>query len=623
VVFLLASLLAAASPAGAWLYPEHRAMSARGIEKLDPRRRGQLDRLWMEARRGYEARLCEQSDAGDQGEKPACIDYAAWPAIAGDHSCSPETMLQTILQSDWILNVAAISARMAAKIAGSKTEDLRRNWMVDGDLRLTRADREYTTRALTNQAHFVLPRESQDPAAYVPLALGSGAQLNAYAAYVLFHVAALHTAATLDEQTDAAQRSALARRLAALEGFALHFLEDSFAAGHIAGSWGSPAERRGTHDYYNEHGLDTETWGHKEILLFGDGHMREGDLERAGAAVRASLEQLAEAAQADTDLHRLLASTVPPPEIMDGTFDVCKAVRSPEWRTPDPVIVSLESVLREAPIPYRGPGYASLPRFRAEIGSFLGLASGISGTGAGGGFTSSGSGGVQGQLDLGVRIGVGLDGVLGDSGDGLIFLQAGVLGQSKSTGTCDPCPSDPVVQQFAPGVPARAGYQFRLRVPFWLIPGDLLLAAPVLALTSKDTLQKMGITAADGGLIPWQAGLQTPIGRVQIMAGREVSATLFGFGTKDAFVGVFDTPDGRIFAPVAVKSVQWDFPLLEIRPFREYGARYTYATLVQIGAGFDKPVDAEVVGRPDLGQPPLKTRYFGFLRIFFDGRRYF
>jgi hypothetical protein len=624
VVLLLALFLAgSASPARAWLYPEHRAITARGIDTLDPRHRAQLDRLWMEARKGYESRLCEQPDAGDQGQKPACIDYAAWPAISGDHSCSPETMLQTVLESDWILKVAAITARMAAKIAASKNEAERRNWTVDGDLRLTRTDPEYTTRAVTNTAHFLLPRESEDPAAYVPLALGAGAELNAYGTYVLFHIAAMHTAATVEEQTDPAQRSALARRLAALEAFALHFLEDSFAAGHIAGSWGSTAERRGTHDYYNEHGLDTETWGHKRILLFGDGHMTEADLERGGEAVRASLEELAQAAQPDTDVHRLLASTVPPPEVLNGKFDVCKGGRAPEWKTPDPVILLVARVLRESPIPYRGPGYASLPRFRAEIGPFIGLASGISAAGAGGGFTSAGNGGFQGQLDLGVRVGVGLEGVLGDSGDGLIFLQFGVLGQSKSTSTCTQCPNDPVLQQFAPGVPARSGYQFRLRVPFWLIPGDLLLAAPVLAFTSKDTLTEMGITAVDGGLIPWQAGLQTPVGRVQVMAGREVGATLFGFGTKDAFVAAFDTNRGRIFAPIAIKSIQWDFPLLEIRPFREYGARFTYATLVQVGAGFDKPLDAEVVGRPELGPPPLKTRYFGFVRIFFDGRRYF
>jgi hypothetical protein len=34
------------------------------------------------------------------------------------------------------------------------------------------------------------------------------------------------------------------------EAFALHFLEDSFAAGHVAGNWGSTAGK-GTHAYYS------------------------------------------------------------------------------------------------------------------------------------------------------------------------------------------------------------------------------------------------------------------------------------------------------------------------------------------------------------------------------------
>ena len=40
------------------------------------------------------------------------------------------------------------------------------------------------------------------------------------------------------------------------EAFALHFLEDGFSAGHVAGIWGNAALRKGTHDYYDEHGLE-------------------------------------------------------------------------------------------------------------------------------------------------------------------------------------------------------------------------------------------------------------------------------------------------------------------------------------------------------------------------------
>ena len=78
------------------------------------------------------------------------------------------------------------------------------------------------------------------------------------------------------------------------EGFALHFLEDTFAAGHVAGTWGDVSQRKGTHDYYNEAGLEVFTWGGGSMsaVLMGDAHMRREDTERAAGAVRDSLAQV-------------------------------------------------------------------------------------------------------------------------------------------------------------------------------------------------------------------------------------------------------------------------------------------------------------------------------------------
>ena len=99
--------------------------------------------------------------------------------------------------------------------------------------------------------------------------------------------------------------------------------------------------------------------------------------------------------------------------------------------------------------------------------------------------------------------------------------------------------------------------------------------------------------------------------------------TLFGYGTKDAFAAVVGDPEDPDVIPLAVKSLQWDFPVLEYRPFREYGTRYTFATFLQLGLGFDHPISAVIVDQPGVPAPPLQNRYFGYLRIFFDGRRYF
>jgi len=224
---------------------------------------------------------------------------------------------------------------------------------------------------------------------------------------------------------------------------------------------------------------------------------------------------------------------------------------------------------------------------------------------------------------VGVRLGLGLDALLGEHGDGLVFVEAAFVDQSRSSGGCPPCASDPLAEQFVPGTPARSGIQFRLRLPFWLIPGDLVLAAPVLAFIDPKTFEKMAITAADGGLIPWQRRIALPVGDFQFVAGREVGVTLFGYGTKDAFLGVVGGPENPEIVPLAVKSLQWDFPVLEYRPFREYGTRYTFATFLQFGLGFDKPISAVLVEQPGVPAPPLQTRYLAYLRIFFDGRRYF
>jgi hypothetical protein len=535
-------------------------------------------------------------------------------------------MLRVILDSRWVLNVASIAEKAGTSIANARTESDRRNAQMNGDLRLERADPDYSTRAGANNAHHLLPRTGNDPGQYVADALRAGVEPNIMGLYVLFHAAALEQAARFPAQgASASERAAEARRILALESFAFHFLEDAFAAGHIAGSWGPAAERKGTHDYYNEHGIDADTWENESLILFGDGHMRPPDLERAGDAVRISLFQVLEALVPDSPIRCDSVAIVLPEEISSGAFDVCKATAMPGWTVPPALAADLQDVVRLTPIPFRGAGYASLPRFRAEIGPFVGIASGVLAEGADGGFSANREGGLVGSLDVGLKLGVGLDALLGDSGDGLVFVQGGILLQSRSTGGCGAdCPGDPVLSQFVPGLPARSALSFRVRLPFWLIPGDLILATPILAFANPKLLEKMVIVAADGGLIPWQTKLSTPIGSLQFVAGREVAVNLFGYlGGKDAFLAVSGRGEGApIFEPVAFRSIEWNFPILELRPLREYGTRYSFSTLVQFGAGFDTPIGAEslIPGQP---VPPLKTRYFGFVRVFFDGRRYF
>jgi hypothetical protein len=92
---LLATCLGVLPPvtAFAWLYPEHRDMTALAVQRLEPAARTLLEQLWAEARAGHEARLCAPLVEMAPGN-PTCIDYAAWPAIAGDHACSARDLPQ-------------------------------------------------------------------------------------------------------------------------------------------------------------------------------------------------------------------------------------------------------------------------------------------------------------------------------------------------------------------------------------------------------------------------------------------------------------------------------------------------------------------------------------------------
>src|SRR6185369_8883756 len=116
-------------------------------------------------------------------------------------------------------------------------------------------------------------------------------------------------------------------------------------------------------------------------------------------------------------------------------FDVCKnnvLIRREEGvRAPPEILPLVADVLRTTPIPSLGPGVGSMPRFRAEVGPFIGVTGSFGLRGIDGGFVDGqGSNGWISDVDLAVRAGLGLDGVLGDSGDGLVFVSLGMRADS-------------------------------------------------------------------------------------------------------------------------------------------------------------------------------------------------
>jgi len=646
------------STAFAWVYPEHRDISIVAVDGLDLERRAQFDRLWDEARVARETRLCEQGADAKQGVTPPCIDWAALSAIAGDHSCSSQDLTAVVLGSDWVLSVADVAAQLkidlsridvlppTSQISGTKDviTDFQRhvqsekaraariNALRAADIRLQRADRQYATRASSNHAHFLLarPRADTSPQEYAGLTLKPGSDINAMGVYAWYHLSAMQKATRLaNEKLTKQEREAMTRAMLFDEAFALHFLEDMFAAGHIAGTWGDTSQRKGTHDFYNEAGIEVFPWkgGNRSMVLMGDAHMRPEDLERASAAARASLEQLL-----DSVSGRSQAANVPytpAASAQPDAFDVCKnstlvprpeplpAVTDPYWRA---YAVALGEVLQPTPIPSLGPGLGAMPRSRSEVGPFIGLAGAIDGRWISRGFSASDGGGLIGGVELDGRVGLGLDGVMGDAGDGLAFLSLGFRADSASTNSVSNTARAQAGGNLTAAIPARTGLTTRVRMPFYLVPGDLLLFSP-LYLFSRERYQDMAVVAANGGLIPWQSGLATKIGRFQFVLGRELGITFYGLGGNDRILAPSATPGGPVRV-VDYQSIMFDLPILEYRPFRSFSSDQSSSVIFQLFTGIDVPRSAKVVSPVGAPTPSLHTVFSLGVRLMFDWRYY-
>jgi hypothetical protein len=593
----------------AWVFPEHRDIAVLSVQRLDAEQQSALQKLWSEARSGHEARLCEQVADTAQAVKPTCIDYAAWTAIAGDHSCSAGDMLNTVLNAPWILGVAGVSAKLKTQLAAAERRDQRVNAVRASDLALQRTDPEYVTRASSNNAHFMLARPdvAMEPKTYGVFALGPKADLNSIATYVWYHLRAVAKAAHLARGGVTSQGGRAQGVLAILadEAFALHFLEDSFAAGHVTGTWGNTAVRLGTHDYYNQHGISAVSWNAKHFVALGDANMRPEDAERAALALRDSLAQLLDAFAGKFEVGASADIT----DIAPEGFDVCHQPHFPALAGSSADLQRLIPVVEQTPVPALAAGLGELPRFRAELGPFIGLSTAVRGGALGGGFGSTQSGvSATGGLDAAVRLGVGLEGVLNESSDGQAFVEFGIRQDPATNGSFR--------------IPGRGALTARFRAPYWLIPGDLILAGPILAFTSPQKLQKMAVQAANGGLIPWQAGIATRIGRFQFVLGREVGLSFYRHGDDHPFLIPTPGVPPLDVTAVAVTSMQVEFPILDYRLFRTFSLNQSSALTIQPYVGFDTPTGSSVVSPSGAAPPHLQTIITGGVRVVFDWRHY-
>lgn len=584
-----------ARPAAAWIYPEHRQIGLTAWQELPAETRAYYQRLWRAARTTSDTGWCETPEgaptlpAGKSEAKSPCIDFAAWGAIAGDHACSPNELVESVLPSSWVHEVAAVSDRVRQNLAAATSRQSRQNVWITSNLDLPEVDDDYVTRAGANNAHFLLPRQGDHITEFMRHSSRDGAPLNALGLYMQYHAAAVRLAGV--RAADGALPSApLAKRVLALEAFALHFLQDIYSSGHVAGTWGDAPTRKGTHDYYCENGYATSSWSGHDLVMFGDANMRPADELRAASAVAASLIQVYGAAKAARE--RGASATLADPAAFEvAALDSCHEISHRGALSLDePATGALVGLLQETPTPGHDAGSGAWPRYRADFGPFIGIESHLSVGWAGAGYGGSVPR-PYAQLGMGVRFGYGLEGVVGSINTGSMYLDLGLVRQSEQVDFCEDDCQLRLGSKALPRVPSRPGVLIGLRLPFWLVPGDLLVLAPVLAIASPADLKKVAIRAASGGLIPWQRTFVTGVGNFEMIAGRVVLATIHGAAARDRAFAEYTIDGETVLAETGFRAINFTFPIVEYTPFRVFAQSLTTAMHVQLAYGVDLPFD--------------------------------
>ncbi len=637
VLGLACCTLLTSRSAHAWLFQEHARIGQQAAAKLNLADRQMLERLWQ-AWRGSWSRsgvLCSDVLAVTDPIEPEgddCIHFGTLAAIAGDHACTPQEVAD-ILGTRWLREIIRAARRTESDLYwaegdAEETADIWINSHVQSEL----LDAQYLSRASANNAHFLMSRSGDDLVEYLTAALSRGESINAISAYATYHTVAIELATRYASAAPGSKSQAdFARRALITEAFAQHFLEDAFSAGHTVGTWGSSAYRMGTHDYYSEHGIEIRTWDGDIYAGHGDAHLRPVDKLHAYLAVKESLEQVVRAARVPGAFPQ--NSAVKP--IRNEHLNVCTQVHNADNIQDLANSADFQSIVRQTPMPALGPDDVSLPRFREEVGPFFR-------------FQSSGRLGavfdgydspmpwysprVSGVLEAGIGLGYGFEGVTNRKADGQIFAQVGWIGSTTQVdGVCGTtCPEDTRHGEGPTGerVPARFGVGLRARVPFWLIPGDTILAS-FLLLVNPRAYEKMGITAANGGLIPWQRVLLTDAGSFQFILGREVGFNSYGrvLGTDTLckFLSGGPSMTGRLEVREyacyrAFTSWELDLPVLEYRPFRVFASTVTTAMVLQAGLALDFPEYSKGAQQPvddDLG-----VAWTAYARLGFDARLY-
>ena len=398
-------------------------------------------------------------------------------------------MLETALRSDWILAVADVAAQLkedlaripvtasvgqsgpagdlitsaGRRLADETSRANRLNALRSADTRMQRVDPQYATRADSNLAHFLLPRPDTglDPLQYGSEALKPGAPLNAIGVYVWYHISALQMASRLAPERPFSGRAPHARPRRALR----RGVCAAFPRRHLRGR---PRRR--------QLGRCVAAQGHARLLQ----PERDGGVHVEGARAHDRADGRCAHAPAGRRARRRFG----PQEHRTGARCAAgrRSTRRPNSSVHAAASQTSSTSARASPFPTgRRPGggrtspYAPVlgdvlledactgPRARARGAAALRAAkSGLSSAlriaqrpGVNGGFEGSQNEPASSRRRHGFRVGLGLEGALGDSGDGLAFLQLGVSADAASTNKFADTPTGAAGRRLSAAIPAR------------------------------------------------------------------------------------------------------------------------------------------------------------------------
>lgn len=270
-MFLRLSLIiffAGINSAFAWYFPEHALIAEEALQKTPLLAKEILSKNYKKLISDNSSQLCPNIDAPfldiTKEIQDACIPYNTLPAMAGDHSSFPNELKEHLHSKEKIsLGLRIVKGAQdhwrEVKSAEEKNpSDARlRSFIRKLDIFLTMVDPDYLTRATGGTTHFA-PADEIYPNVLKELT-DNGRVDNLLNQFIFHHLRSLQYA-RLSRLPGKDQSSH--RWIAFLEhAFAIHFLQDGFASGHIVmfAPYLTPESdfnRLMRHDYFNRNGLN-------------------------------------------------------------------------------------------------------------------------------------------------------------------------------------------------------------------------------------------------------------------------------------------------------------------------------------------------------------------------------